>query len=974
MTDRAAQAAPASDSQPAAGELPTGIVTFLFTDIEGSTQMLERHRAAAGAAFARHHELLREAIEANRGVVFETVGDAVYAAFSQPVDAVLASVAIVRALEAEDWGEIRELRARIAINTGSVEARGRHYFGPPLFECARLESLVHGGQILTSRATQSLAGDDLPDGVSLQPMGTHRLKDLETPMEVFQVHAPGLRDEFPPLRAATTAQTNLPTEATTFVGRAADLAAVSAFLDERAFVTLVGSGGTGKTRLAMEVAQRHLDDYADGAWIVELAPVSDPELVLGAVADIWNLRAGEGTTLDGVLLHYLSTRRLLLIIDNCEHVVDAAAALVDRIVKAGYATTLLVTSREPLGVPGETVYRVPSLGLPEADGGGDASTAESVLLFLDRARTVRPDLSMTPEDLEAVARICRRLDGMPLGLELAAARLRTLSPIDLADRLDDSFRILTGGARTAMPRQRTLQATIDWSHEMLSDAERTVFRRLSTFAGGFDIPAAEAVCAGGAVEEFDILDHVDSLLAKSLVMALPGPHSRFRLLEPIREYAQNALEASGEAAAVRLGHARHFAALVAEAAPHTRGAGQMPWDRRLDREYENVRVAFRTLREAGEFDAYLGMCFDLFLYWMHVGRHLEGIETCVAGLEAPGSDAADPLLRIKAWAVAAGLGAEITRPEAVEHARKGLAEATALGDPNAIGRMEIQLGAAIRHSTTDPEYLEHLVEGRRLVEEHPEPLWWEPTWERGFFNLVLAAYLPEEDERVREHFHAALKAFDEAGDEALLAATLSDSGGLWGQEDDAWVLGNVRRAVEIYERIEVPYWYGHTLQTQGALFILQSDYASAAAAFAKGAGMLEDCGDLACWATSSRYLADAEARIGRAHDARGRVASVIRRLPLLPMQEVAIPRTLDAAASVLTHAGPPEAAARVIGWSLANPLPVPTFLPRTRILEALRSEVVESLGQEEAERLMAEGAATPTADLVTSALAWLEAD
>ena len=521
---------------PPATELPSGIVTFLFTDIEGSTQMLERHRSAAGAGLARHHDLLRAAVENASGVVFETVGDAVYAAFASPVDAIGAAVAIQRAMAAEDWGEIGELRARIAVHTGSVEARGDHYFGAALFEAARLQSLAHGGQTLTSLATSSLAALDLGDSLSVRPMGTHRLKDLDTPMEVFQVEAPDLPTRFPPLRASVTAQTNLPTETTSFVGRAADLATVSALLDETRLVTLVGPGGTGKTRLALEAAGRHHDEFPDGVWLAELAPVTEASLVLGAVADVWGLRAGEGSSLEEVLSRFLSSRRLLVVIDNCEHVVDAAAALVSRIHQAGTQVSIIATSREPLGVPGEIVYRVPSL----STDGADASASEAVRMFLDRAHAVRPDFSPTPDDLGAIVRICHRLDGMPLGLELAAARLQTLSPADLADRLDASFRVLASGARTSLPRQRTLQATIDWSYDMLSDLERAVFRRLSTFSGGFDIPAAEAVC-GAEVGAFDVLDHLDSLVAKSLVLAVHGPSSRFRMLEPIRHYARDRL-------------------------------------------------------------------------------------------------------------------------------------------------------------------------------------------------------------------------------------------------------------------------------------------------------------------------------------------------------------------------------------------------------------------------------------------------
>jgi predicted ATPase/class 3 adenylate cyclase/tetratricopeptide (TPR) repeat protein len=934
--------------------LPTGVVTFLFSDIEGSTRKLEEHRAAAGTAFARHHDLVREAVESASGLVFETVGDAVYGAFARPADAVAAAVAAHRALEAEDWGEVGELQVRIAVHSGTVETRGAHYFGPALFECARLQSLAHGGQTLTSAAASALAGKDLADGVELRALGTHRLKDLDEPMEVFQVEAPGLRTRFPPLRASTEAQTNLPTETTAFVGREPDLESIGGLLSQSRLVSLVGAGGSGKTRLAAEAGARQLYAFPDGVWIAELAPVASPEFVVSAVADVWGLRAGEGSSLEEVVARFLSTRRLLLIVDNCEHLVDSVAGLLDRLLKAAPDVRLLATSRESLGVPGESVYRVPPLPLPEDRE--HAADSDSVRLFVDRARSIRHDFSPSPDELDAVVRVCRRLDGMPLGLELAASRLRTLSPGELADRLEDSFRILTGGARTTLPRQRTLQATIDWSHELLSDAERALFRRLAVFAGGFDLAAAEAVCTGDPVAEVDVLDLLDSLVDKSLVLAAHGASSRFRLLEPIRQYGEERLAGAGESDAVRQAHARHYAAFVAEAAPYTRGPEQMAWERRLDSDYDNVRVAFHTLLEAGDLDRYLSMGFDLFIYWMHLGMHVEGIATLLAGSErAPGTS--DPARLVKAWFVVAALGAEITDPKSIGHARSGLALAQTLDDPNAVGRMELQLGAAIRHSTTDPAFLEHLEEGRRLLETNPEPYWWEPEWERGLLNLVYAAYFPPEDERMLEHVEAAIESFERAGDQALLAATLGDSIGLWGRADEQWLMGNVVRSVEILGSLQVPYWYGHALQTLGSILEQSGEHERAAGYLVEAAGHLEEMGDLNCWANSSRRLATAEAALGSHDSARARLAAVIEAMPILPMPEIHKPRVLDAAAEILLAAGLAEQAAFALGRAGATEFPVPTLFPREPRLEAARAEIEQRLGYEEATRLTGEGTA-----------------
>ncbi len=952
-------------------DLPTGVVTFLFSDIEGSTRMLEEHRAEAGAALARHHELLRDAIEDASGVVFETVGDAVYGAFTRPADAIGAAVAIQRALEAEDWGEIGELRARIAVHTGAVESRDSHYFGPALFECARVQSLAHGGQTLASAATNALAAGDLADDVELRELGTHRLKDLLEPMQVFQVDARGLQTQFPPLRASTEAQTNLPSETTAFIGREDDLEIVATLLSESRLVTLVGSGGSGKTRLAVESGSRHLYAYPDGVWLVELAPVTDPAFVVSAVAGVWGLRAGEGSSLDEVVARYLASRRLLLVVDNCEHLLDAVAALLDRVLHSARDVRLLATSRESLGVPGETVYRVPSLSLP--DDLEHAADSEAVRLFLDRAHSVRHDFAPSPEDLGAVVRVCRRLDGMPLGLELAAARLRTLSPVDLAERLEDSFRILTGGARTALPRQRTLEATIDWSHDLLSESERALFRRLSVFAGGFDVAAAEAVCAGDPLEEVEVLDRLDSLVDKSLVLATHGTSSRLRMLEPVRQYGRARLGESGESDGVRAAHARHFAAFVAEAAPHTRGPEQMPWERRLDVDYDNVRVALRTLLESGDLDRYLDLGFDLFIYWMHLGLHVEGIATLLAGLDRA-TATTDPNRLVRAWFVTAGLGAEITDPAAIGHARTGLALARTMDDPNAVGRMELQLGAAIRHSTTDPEYLEHLEEGRRLLEANPEPFWWEPEWERGLLNLVYAAYFPAEDERILEHVEAAIESFDRVGDQALLAATLGDSAGLWGQADEEWLMSNLVRSVEILGGMQVPYWHGHALMTLGSILEQSGELERAAGYLSEAARHLEDMGDMNCWASSTRRLATAEAALGSPDPARARLAATIEAMPILPMHEIHKPRVLDAAAEVLLAAGLVAASAFALGRAEATELPVSTIFPREPRLDAVRDEIVRRLGPDESARLRAEGAASSVDDALAQIHRWLRDD
>jgi hypothetical protein len=442
------------------------------------------------------------------------------------------------------------------------------------------------------------------------------------------------------------------------------------------------------------------------------------------------------------------------------------------------------------------------------------------------------------------------------------------------------------------------------------------------------------------------------------------------MLEPIRQYAQEALAASGEAGETRRAHALHYAAFVAEASPHTRGPDQMAWDRRIDLDYDNVRAALVTLREQGDLDRYLDVTFDLFIYWMHVGRHLDGIEAAVAGAEtAPATTDAQRI--VKAWWTAAALGSEITRPQSIEHARAGLAVAERTGDPNLIGRMQQQLGASIRHATNDPEYLDHLHEGRRLLEAHPEPRWWEPGWERGFVNFISYAYLPADDARIHEHQAEAMAAFEATGDRVLTAATLVESSGLYGTDDDAVILEQIDRAAAMLEEMHVPYWYGHAVMIQGILRKYTGSDDVAVEILARGAEHLEEIGDLFCWATTSRALAGSEAELGHTDTARRRLAEVIRRVPQLPMPEVSKPRTLDVAVQVLTAMGEPREAATILGHARAAELPmaVPTRAQRHRELhEKLEAE----LGSETLEQLMTEGAALDADDLLARSLRLLE--
>ncbi len=775
-------------------------------------------------------------------------------------------------------------------------------------------------------------------------------------------------------RAGTTAadlsRNNMPDYLTSFVGRSSELDEIATLVGANRLTVLTGVGGTGKTRLAIEAARAAVNRFPEGAWLVELAPVTNPQLIMTEIGDTWGLRPGEGAAIEDVVTRYLWSKELLLVVDNCEHVLDGAVAAIRRILNSCPNVRIVATSRESLGIPGEGTLRVPSLGLPDADH--EPAESEAAMLFLDRARSARTDFDPNDEEMAAVGRIVTRIDGIPLGLELAAARLRSMSAEELADRLEDSFRILSGSAKTALPRQRTLHATIEWSHDLLKPEERALFRRLAVFAGGFDLAAAEAVGAAEDIAEWEILDHLDSLVDKSLVVPShdPAHGTRYRLLEPVRQFAQEVLARSGEAAATQRAHADRYVAFVSEASPHTRGPDQMEWERRLDVEYDNIRAAFATLLENDAIEPYLDMALDLQMYWVHTGLQLEGIDVLVNALEAS-HDGTDELRRIRGWSNAAIMAAEITNPRAVGFARTGLAMARATGDANTIGRLEMALGAAIRHTSSDPEYLEHLHEARRLLDEHPEPHWSEPEWERALHNLIFAAYLPPDDERIREHLDTAIELFEKLGDRAMLAATLNESTGLLGRGDDEWIMANQRRAIEIFESIHVPYWHAHALMYYGIVLQMHGDERASVPFLAEGAGLLEDCGDISCWATSSRYLATAESALGQHGSAKQRLAAVIEQLPVLPMPEITKPRSLDGAAEILLAAGAHSQAAVVLGRAMAVEYP-PTVFDRDASHQAVRDGVVEHLGEDAAAGFLAEGEALATDEALGKALAWLQ--
>jgi len=608
--------------------MPAGTVTFLCTDVEASTALLQSLGDRRYAdVLAEHRRLLREAFAAGRGREVDTQGDAFLVVFARASDAVAAARTAQLALLRHPWPEGASPRVRIGLHTGEPVQGTEGYVGLDVHRAARICSAGHGGQILVSEPTRALVAEAPPDGMSFQELGEHRLKDLAEPMRLFQVVAAELPLAFPPLNTLDDRPNNLPAELTTFIGRDREIAEVKGLFPAARLVTLTGFAGVGKTRLALRAAADLLPDYPHGAWLAELAPLTDGALVAKAVAAAFGLREQSGG-LTEALTAFLRSKTALLVLDNCEHLIAACAGLAETLLRTCPDLRLLATSREPLGILGEVVWRVPALSIPslkELPPIEELSRYEAVLLFTDRAALSRPGFRLTSSNAAAVVQVTRRLDGIPLAIELAAARVKTLPAETIAAKLDDRFRLLTGGARTALPHRQTMRAALDWSYDLLAEPERVVLRRLSVFAGGFSAEAAEQVC-GDDAEGADILDRLTSLVDKSLVVFDERVEpARYGLLESVRQYAGEKLERAGEAAAVRRRHCDWCLGFAERAAAAMSGPEAKAWMARFDAEHDNFRSALEwSSADPGGADAALRLAGRLSGFWNFRGHWHEG--------------------------------------------------------------------------------------------------------------------------------------------------------------------------------------------------------------------------------------------------------------------------------------------------------------------------------------------------------------
>jgi predicted ATPase/class 3 adenylate cyclase/DNA-binding CsgD family transcriptional regulator len=685
--------------------VPTGTVTLLLADVEGSTRLWETQPDEMTAAFANLDHALARLVDAHHGVrpIEQGEGDSFVVAFGRASDAVACALELQRA-------PLAPIRLRIGLHTGEVQLRDEsNYIGPTINRTGRLRDLAHGGQTVLSNTTSGLVDERLPADAWLTDLGAHPIRDLPRPERVMQLCHPEIRNEFPPLRTSKTARShNLPAQLTSFVGRQAEMDEIGRSLGDNRFVTLTGAGGAGKTRLAVEVASQLITEFDDGVCYVELAPITDPALVQVAVARALGLRDEPGRSALDSVARLVDDRRILMVLDNCEHVLDAVAELTTTLLSACAQLSLLTTSREPIGVAGEVSWRVPSLALAD----------EAIELFADRARRARPDLTVTDDNAGTIAEICHRLDGVPLAIELAAARVRALSLDEILDGLHDRFRLLTGGSRGAVRRQQTLRASVDWSHALLTEPERVLLRRLAVFMGGFDIAAAEAI-AGGDVERHQVIDLITLLVDKSLVNAeyASGP-TRYILLETVRQYALEKLGESGEADVVRTRHRDHYNTAAAKLdAP-----GVTDLDRRVDwaeGEIDNLRGAFTWSLELSQIDRALELASALHPLWVTKGRFTEGLSWFDTVLNETGHNL-QPALRGLAMADKAALDA-YAGADSMELAEQALAIARDIGDQRLTVRaLTACAGMAVYRTDILQRYLD---EGIDLARESGEG-WW----------------------------------------------------------------------------------------------------------------------------------------------------------------------------------------------------------------------------------------------------------
>lgn len=831
--------------------LPTGTVTFLFTDIEGSTRLLRDLGDRYNEVLARQRAVLRSAFGERGGQEVDTQGDALFFAFSRAREAVAAAVAAQRAIAAQQWPQGVSVQVRMGLHTGEALLADAGYVGMDVHRAARICAAGHGGQILLSDTTETLAQDDLPEGAELRNLGEHRLKDLARPQRLFQIVLGDLPSDFPPLKSLNSLPNNLPLQLTSFVGREREIAEIRRLLSTTRLLTLSGAGGVGKSRLALQAAAEVLDEYRDGVWLVELAPLSDSALVPQTVAVALNIREQPGRSMPATLADHLRLRQILIVLDNCEHLLTASAHLIEPLLRICPHVRVLVTSREGLGIAGELTYRVPSLALPDLrrlpppDALGQH---EAIQLFVERATFAVPAFRLTERNAMAVAQVCERLDGIPLALELAAARMKGISVEQIAARLDGRFRLLTGGSQTSLPRHQTLRAAIDWSYDLLSEQERILLRRLSVFVGGWTLEAAEGVCGDESMDPADVLDRLTRLVDKSLVImeALDG-ETRYRLLETVRQYSREKLLDSGEATRIRDRHRGSYLELAERAEPMLIGPEQSAWMERLEVEHSNLRAALEWSKTGdGGAEALARLAAALWRFWNVRGYWSEGRGWLEAALSQAGHAPRATRARLLFGAgVLAWVQQESGRAAAL--GEESLALARELGDKHAVAD-SLRLLAAVAKDDYDYERAKALgEESLALFRELGDKL-----------GIAAALRFLGFHAMTYDEFEAAMAAFEESlrlaralKDERGIAGSLHGLGGVPFQQaryEEAVAL--YEEALSLFRDLGDKWGMSSALGSLGAIARYRGDYERAAMLLEESLQMRREMGSKAFIAVS----------------------------------------------------------------------------------------------------------------------------
>ena len=831
-------------------DLPTGTVSFLFTDIEASTKLLQQLGDAYVGLLDDHHRILQCAIEDAGGVRVSTDGDGVFGAFSRAHDAVTAAAAAQLELKQKGWPDNVEVRVRMGIHTGEGVIGPEGYVGIDVHRASRISAASSGGQVLVSDATRSLVESGLQKHLGLRDLGYHRFKDLNDPEHIFQLLIEGLPGEFPALTPLDDVRNNLPLQLTSFVGREAELDELKDLLVASRLITLTGVGGTGKTRLAYRLAVNATKQFPDGVWVAELARISDPNLVANELATEMGVRPQPGELIARTLASVVQHQKVLIILDNCEHLLDASAELTSDLLHAGPNVKMIATSREALGVVGEVSYPVASLGLPKGElaDDEDALRYDAIELFAKRAALVRPGFSVTENNVGAVVQICRRLDGVPLAIELAAARVRALSPEDIAAHLDDRFRFLTGGSRTALPRQQTLEATVAWSYDHLSEAERLMFGRLSVFSGGFTMETAASVCAGDGLEVYDIDDLVLGLIDKSMIMMEEEETgTRYRLLETLRQYARDRLSEQADPDQLRRKHAEVFVGLAERLDDFLRGPNQVVAVRQMGAEHDNLRIALTWAQDAGEPVLVLRFVAALGLYWDLAGHWAEGRAWMS---EAPFEDESLPLdLRIRATLGGLNMVVSDDKEKGAALAEQTMEQADRLDEPKLMGRSLTAYGYAISWLGRTDEAIETIEKAVDLSRAG------EDRWVLANALSVLGNVASDEHpDRAMEAELESLEIFRKMGDRLQAADALYLLGATTRDSNPGQAASWLEESLQLSRAVGSPSREGHALLQLGKVK-RSEDGDDAYQALAEALRVLTDVGDRHCTANTERELA-----------------------------------------------------------------------------------------------------------------------